>query len=49
MNKIKCSICGRFIKSAQIGTKKIKCNYTPDSQYTVETIEYYHAKCDKGR
>ena len=38
--KLKCDYCGKFIKHGE-STIVI----TPDSYYTIETIEDYHSKC----
>ena len=46
--KIRCSICGKFIKYSDIGTDKIGYDFTPDSEFTIESHEYYHKKCERA-
>ena len=46
MYKIKCNICGKFIKYKEIpGNVEIK--YIPDTEYTIEETIFIHNKCKK--
>lgn len=47
MNKIRCSICGKFISYLEIEKEKVKIEYTPDTEYTIEKTEFTHKKCIK--
>ena len=47
-NEFRCSICGRFIAYADIGTDKIVQDFTPDSEFTTECLEMWHKDCDKS-
>lgn len=44
-NPIKCSVCGKFIKYEDIDTDKVKVEYTPDTEYTVEKTEFTCSSC----
>jgi hypothetical protein len=41
---IRCGYCGRFIGHREDS----RCQYTPDSDWTVESIEHYHISCSGG-
>ena len=44
-NPIKCYICGKFIKYEDIGTDRVKITYTPDTERTIESTEFWHLDC----
>jgi hypothetical protein len=41
----KCRGCGRFISFDDMQDNKAKCNFTPDSHYSVECVEWICADC----
>ena len=48
-NPIKCSVCGKFISYKDITLRRVKVDYTPDSEYTTEKTEFWHLKCAKKK
>jgi hypothetical protein len=40
----KCECCGKFVKRYSDDTILV---FTPDSEFTIESFEYYHKKCKK--
>lgn len=42
---MQCVICGRFISYEDVETGQVFLEYTPDSEFTKETIEYMHRSC----
>jgi hypothetical protein len=45
----KCFICGKFISYKDIENDKVKCDYTPDTEYSIEDIVYTHINCIKDK
>jgi len=45
----RCVYCGKYIAYNDIGTPKIKNEYTPDSEYTIEEQIFWHTKCEKKK
>lgn len=43
----KCSHCGKFIGFREFEEDKIIINFIPDTEFTIEKIEYSHKKCLK--
>ena len=41
----RCIYCGKFISISDMKTDKIGSNFTPDSFYTTEKLEFYHKSC----
>ena len=41
----KCSVCGKFIGYYEFEEDKILTEFTPDTHFTVESIEHIHKKC----
>jgi len=41
----RCQKCGKFISYKEIDEGKIKVDYTPDTEYTVECTEFIHLHC----
>jgi len=41
----RCQNCGKFISYKEIEDGKIKVDYTPDTEYTVECTEFVHLHC----
>ena len=41
----RCQICGKFISYNEIDKGEIKVEYTPDTEYTVESTEFTHLHC----
>ncbi len=44
----RCSYCGRFISIKEIENDEARCEYTPDSDRSRETIEWWHVRCAKA-
>ena len=44
-NPIKCSVCGKFISYKDITLRRVKIDYTPDAEYTVEKTEFMCLSC----
>ncbi len=44
-NRYKCDYCNKFIKMEEIKQEEIKQIFTPDSEFTIEGMEYYHKQC----
>ena len=45
-SRLRCAWCGRFIGYKNNQNKnKIKIIYIPESPFTIELLEYYHANC----
>lgn len=43
-NPIKCEKCGKFIAYNDI-SNNVKVEYTPDTEYTIESTKFIHLKC----
>lgn len=43
--KVRCLSCGKFIGHEDFQQDKVRVVFTPDSEYTMERIEYQHKKC----
>ena len=44
--EFRCTICGRYISYSDIEKNKVKINFTPDTQFTIEKTEMTHKKCE---
>ena len=40
----KCGKCGKFISHEEMG-KDAVCNFTPDTHFTLEKVEWIHNHC----
>lgn len=45
-NKIKCDFCGRFISYDDLRNGEAHHVFTPDSHFTVESMELFCKKCN---
>ena len=43
----RCGVCGRFFSYLDIERGKITSDFTPDSAFTHEKIEFFHKGCVK--
>ena len=43
----RCIYCGKYIAYDDIGTEKIKEEYTPDTEFTAEEHLFWHSDCEK--
>ena len=44
----KCTWCGKFLSYAEMADKKlVKYKFTPDTDCTIETHEYWHIACEE--
>ena len=41
----RCQKCGKFISYKEIDEGKVKVDYTPDTEYTIECTEFAHLHC----
>ena len=45
----RCSICGRFIGKWSFYYEQVKVKFTPDTEHTIENIEYEHIYHEKEK
>lgn len=45
MKRIKCNCCGKFIGNSDFQSDTVIINFTPDTHFSSEKIEYIHNKC----
>jgi len=43
----RCIICGRYVSYDDIEAQKIKIDFTPDTEFTVEKTEMTHSCCER--
>jgi len=48
-NTIKCDSCGKYISYDDLDSGKADAEYTPDSYFTVEGVEFVCKKCKEER
>lgn len=41
----KCVYCGRFIGHKEMDGDAVSFHFTPDSEFTTESIDYFHVVC----
>lgn len=41
----RCVYCGRFISNADMDSKRAGCNFTPDTAFSSESVEWFHVAC----
>ena len=41
----RCSFCGRYISYADMDNKRAGCNFTPDTAFSSESVEWFHLAC----
>lgn len=44
-DRCRCDVCGRFISQEEFSNGDIDIDFTPDTHFTVEKLEYTHKKC----
>jgi len=44
-NEFRCKVCGKFISYKDFDSNNVKVDFTPDTQFTVESYEYAHKPC----
>lgn len=41
----RCSICGRFLGRADFDLNSVGYEFTPDTSFTAEKMEWFHRRC----
>ena len=44
-NEFRCHVCGKFISYKDFDNSNVHIDYTPDTQFTVESYKYAHKPC----
>lgn len=44
-NTVSCIYCGRFIGHKEFDSNAVSFHFTPDSEFTTESIDYFHVVC----
>jgi len=43
--KFRCVACGKYLSHESFEKGEVHIEFTPDTPFTVESIEYFHKKC----
>lgn len=41
----KCTKCGKFLSYEELDSDNVKFEFTPDTEFSIESSEYYHLNC----